>query len=404
MIEIELSYIYNSPLDEQTLTAMVEEFGTQHRVKVNLRMMTWASAWAEILTIASHGSGPDVSHIGGTWVSSLAKMNALRPFRVNEIAEIGGPASFMRPTWQSTSLFEDERIWSIPWTGWIYLVCYRKDLLEKVGVDVSSAFGTIQTFDKTLHLLKNSSLEIPWLNPEIRPPYTDLLHVAASWVWAAGGDFINSTGTQVAFDDPKAIEGLIVWLETYRAVHQDYRQILLEECSALFGEGRVAAMLTEIRQANVIIDTAKAPLVRENLGMATLTNVPWTGGGNFVIWEHIQGHHERERAALELVKFLTSKESNLRWRQECGHMPARVDALEEIYPIGNPLHEPIELAAHKGRAYYNIPLWRRIEFQLSQALGAVVKEAHENPSADSAGILRAQLEPLARRLNVTLST
>ena len=85
-------------------------------------------------------------------------------------------------------------------------------------------------------------------------------------------------------------------------------------------------------------------------------------------------------------------------------MPARVDALEEIYPIGNPLHEPIELAAHKGRAYYNIPLWRRIEFQLSQALGAVVKEAHENPSADSAGILRAQLEPLARRLNVTLST
>src|SRR5258706_10674022 len=122
MIEIELSYIYNSPLDEQTLTAMVEEFGTQHRVKVNLRMMTWASAWAEILTIASHGSGPDVSHIGGTWVSSLAKMNALRPFKANEIAEMGGPASFMKPACESTSPFEDERIWSIPSAGWIYVI------------------------------------------------------------------------------------------------------------------------------------------------------------------------------------------------------------------------------------------------------------------------------------------
>ena len=403
MVEIELSYIHSSPHDEQTLTAMVEEFGAQQRVKVNLRMMTWPNAWPEILTIASHGGGPDISHIGGTWVSSLAKMNALRPFKANEITEMGGPASFMKPTWESTSLFEDERIWSMPWTGWIYLICYRKDLLEKVGVDVSNAFSTIQAFDKTIGRLKNSSLEIPWLNPYIQPPYTDLLHIAASWVWAAGGDFINSTGTQVAFDSPKAIEGLTMWLETYRAVPETYKKLEMGDYSELFQEGRAAAMLTDIQRANTLIDTAKNPLVQENLGMATLTNVPWTGGGNFVIWEHVRGHHEREHAALELVRFMVSKDSNLRWKHACGHMPARADALEEIYPVGNPLHEPMELASQQGRTYYNIPLWRRIEYQLSQTLGAAVKEAHENPSVDSATILRAQLEPLARRLNLTLS-
>ena len=194
-----------------------------------------------------------------------------------------------------------------------------------------------------------------------------------------------------------------MWLETYRAVSQAYKYFEDGECSTLFQEGRVAAMLTDIQQANDIIDTAKDRLVRENLGMATFTDAPWTGGENFVIWEHTQGHRECERTALELVKFLTNKESNLRWRHACGYMPARVDALEEIYPVGNPLHDPMQLASYKGRAYHNIPLWRRIEYQLSQALGAVVKDAHDNPMADSAGILRAQLEPLARRLNLTLS-
>jgi hypothetical protein len=76
--------------------------------------------------------------------------------------------------------------------------------------------------------------------------------------------------------------------------------------------------------------------------------------------------------------------------------------LEESYPAGNPLHDAVLLAAHKGRAYYNVALWRRIEYQLSQELGAVINEANENPSADSGNILRAHMEPLAKRINVTI--
>ncbi len=399
MVEIELSYIFNSPKDEETLRAMMAEFGTINHIKVNLHQMLWPTAWPEILTIASHGSGPDVSHIGGTWVSSLAKMNALRPFKPNEIINLGGASSFMRPAWQSTNLLDDERTWSIPWTGWIYLVCYRKDLLEKAGVDPANAFQTIQHFNQTINLLKSSTIEIPWLNPYIPHPFTDLLHIAASWVWAAGGDFINSTGTQVAFDSPKAIEGLALWLETYRVVPAIYTHFEMGDCTALFMEGRAAAMLADIHHANTIA-LGKNPQV----AITAVTDVPWAGSGNFVMWEHVRWHPDREEAALKLIKFMVSKESNLRWNRECGHMPARADALAELYPPGNPLHEPMELASRQGRTYYNIPLWRRIEHQLTYALGMVVKEALENPSIDSATILRTHLEPLARRLNVTLST
>ncbi len=133
MIEIEFSYIHNFEDDQFTLAALVNEFGAEHNVKVHLREMTWQTAWAELFGFASHGSGPHVSHVGGTWVSSLARMNVLRPFTAGEIASMGGESAFMLPTWASCTLFDDQRIWAVPWTGWIYVVCYRKDLCHHDG-------------------------------------------------------------------------------------------------------------------------------------------------------------------------------------------------------------------------------------------------------------------------------
>ncbi len=404
MLEIKLSYIYNFEYDDQALAELVGEFGAQHGVKVHLQRMTWSTAWADLFTIASQDGGPDVSHIGSTWVSSLTKLNVLRAFKPSEIAEIGDPMPFMPATWQTTRMLEDERILSIPWTGWIYVVCYRKDLLKEAGIDVSKAFGTVQALSGTIAALQNSSLEIPWLNASISQPYTDLLHIAASWIWAAGGDFIDSSNTKVTFDSPRAIEGLIGWLDSYRAVPKEYRHLSQQETFELFVEGRAAAFLSDVHRANELLDKGNAKFTQENYGVATLTDVPWTGAGNFVIWNHTRGHFERERAAVELVKFLTNKAANLRWMQETGWMPARVDALKEIYPAGNPLHDAVMLAVEKGRAYKNIHIWRPIEYRLSMELAAVLNEVNENPSANSGDILRAHMQPLARRLNITLFT
>ena len=84
-------------------------------------------------------------------------------------------------------------------------------------------------------------------------------------------------------------------------------------------------------------------------------------------------------------------------------MPSRVDALKEIYPEGNPAHEAVLWAAMKGRGYYTVPAWRRIEHQLSDAIGIIVNEATENGRKDLNGILTIRLDPLAKRLNNTIT-
>lgn len=400
MTEIELSYTWSN--DDPTFAALVEEFSQQYGIKVRLRRLEWATAWIDLYTAVSNGQGPDVSNIGSTWVSTLAKLDALRPFKPAEVAEMGGESAFAAPIWESTKSVGDLRIWSIPWISWMYVLCYRKDVLQQMGIDPSKAFATPQAVQDTLAALKTSPLEIPWLNPEIVPPYTEFIHTAASWVWATGAEFVNSAGNKALFANPDTISGLTYWLNTYRAVPEPYQLLSTEECVDLFMQGRAAATLIHIQAANAILGADFTHFKAENIGFSNLTNTPWSGGNRFIVWDHTRIHPERERAAVELVKFMTTKAAGLRWMKNENLLPTRMDALDESYPPGHPLRETVMLAARHGRGYPNVPHWRRIETQLCLELGEVVKEARKNPAADSATILRTHLEPLARRLNIIL--
>ena len=402
MVEIEFSYINDFEDDERIWAELMEEFGAQQDVKVHLRPMIWDTAWADLFSYTTLGNGPQVSHVGNTWVSSLVRMNALRPFKSYEIADMGGAPAFMSPNWQTGLLPGDQRVWAIPWTAWIYVICYRKDLLAQVGVNPSEAFGTVAAAKTTIERLVNSSLEIPWLNTQIPMNYRCLLHIAASWVWAAGGEIIDKDGTQALFNSPQAIKGLKNWLDTYRAVPAPYKKLSQQETFDLFSSGRAAAVLANIHGTNSFMDTQTNPIVRDNLGVAPVTDVPWTGGGSFVIWDDLRGNPQKECAAVQLVKFLSSKETNLRYSRQAGSTPARIDALNEIYPPGNPARDAIMLTAKEGRSYYNMPIWRRIEYQLYEEIGAAVADATEHMSADAASILHMHLDPLAARLNITL--
>jgi multiple sugar transport system substrate-binding protein len=371
-------------------------------MKVRLRPLSWSEAWVELFTMVSQGEGSDVSNIGSTWVSTLAKLDALRPFKPEEVAQMGGKDAFVAPFWQSTQVFGDQRTWSIPSLGSMYVVFYRKDLLQSIGLDPEKALETPQVFQETLLALKESSLEIPWLTPDFPHPYIDLLHTAASWVWAAGGQFISPAGDKVLFDSPQAIEGFAHWLNTYRFVKEQHQFLSIEECRDLVRTGRVAASLMLSNMAHTILYGKVTNIKKENIGFSNLTNVPWVGGGSYVIWDHVQAHPERLRAALELVKFLSTKQSNLRMMREADLLPVRMDALHESYPPDSPLHGPVMQVAASGRSYDNVSHWRRIEAQLCFELRAVLERVRENPAVDSASALRARLEPLARRLNMVL--
>ena len=361
------------------MKSLLDDFSGQYGVKVKLNTMTWGTAWTDFVTIASHGKGPDLSHIGGTWVSSLAIMNALRPFSLKDIDEMGGEEAYLAPTWKSGLLYDDKRVWSIPWTGYTFVVCFRKDMLGQLGVDGETAFGTIESLSSTVRKLERSNFEIPWLMPSAPAPYSDLVHMAASWIWEAGGDYIHidQTGEEIVFNSPQAYRGLKAWMELYRVVPRAYASLNQFDSSSLFAQGKATAVVADNRFATSVLLGSAEEIVKKNLGVAALTSVPWYGGGSLVIWRHTQGYPDRERAAVQLVKFLTGKEAELRWAKEVHSLPARVEALHELYPSGNPLNHAFTRASEMGRAYPAVPLWRRLEYQIAQGLNQCLQEVRE---------------------------
>lgn len=404
MIEIQMSCIPDAEVDYQTLSDLAGQFERQSGIRVHLYRMTWGTAWTDFLTIASHGRGPDLSHLGGSWVSSLATMNALRFFRPAEVEAMGGAEAFSRPTWASTRLAGDERVWAIPWTGYLYIICYHPDLLEAAGVDAAQAFGTRHALAAATERLARAGLEIPLIVPYVPPPYTDLVHMAASFVWSAGGDFVDAEGKRVLLDQPAVLEGMKNWLDFYRLMPPAYFHLAQEESLTLFLQRRAAMLVADNRfvVTNLIRGRGRGENAAPAIGFANLSETPWMGGGNFVIWQHAQGYPDRERAAVEFVQFLSSKDAHLLWAERVNSMPARLDALQEIYPPGHPLERTVTQAVQHGRDYLNVPLWRRLEFQIAQALGGLLNEAQENRGVDSASLLEKHLFPLAERLNLTL--
>ena len=83
-------------------------------------------------------------------------------------------------------------------------------------------------------------------------------------------------------------------------------------------------VVIDIRSAIELLSSGTAPSIRVNLGTAVVSQVPWVGGSNLVIWRHAQGYPERERAAFALINFLAGKETQMSFAQKARTLPARL--------------------------------------------------------------------------------
>ncbi len=390
MLNLELSTFYGDFEELDALSRLLEPFNEQTRALVKTKRMHWMTSWSELISVASLGSGPDISQIGNTWISSLTGLNAIRPFKPSESQAMGGDLLF--PNAETPN-----PCWSIPWTIYAFVICYRKDHFAEKGIDPASAFSSQAATIETIQKLGEA-----WLTPFVPNPYPDMLHIAASWVWGNGGELVayKNNRPQIVFDQPAAIQGFSNWLESYRAVPASHR-LNGRDCMGLFQQGKASAVVSGMRMANTLLASADEKTI-ENIGFAPISSMPWVGGDSLVLWKHSQREAEREKVALELVKFLTSKENVIQFCQAANSLPARQDALDTLYPSSHPLHETVQAISKSGRRYPAINEWRSIEHQLVQELDTIVHEAYRNPAQTSQEIVEKRLHPLAQRLNRTM--
>ena len=400
MTTIEFSLIPDADTDYDTVARLMEDFKRETRIEVHLKRMEWGNAWPQLIGIATQGQGVDISHVGSTWVSSLMTMNALRPIPSHIVNKLGGEQAFVHSTWTNVVAEDDRHAYGIPLSSYVYIVAYRKDLLQQAGLNEATAFATPAALTESVTRLEAlNACENAWLMPVVPHPFNDFVHIAASWIWSSGGSLMDNRGKQVVFNSPAAIAGLSSFLKLLQRV-PDTDYLGADECMNALVQGKASAVITDARALNTAIHR-KAPNI-ENIGAASLMSIPWSGGGSIVIWRHTHGYPDRLDAAYKLVEFMTRKQTMIELANNCYTLPSRTDALDELFPPDHALRPVMLQLISTGRSYRAIALWHRIEYQFGAELGVVAKKLIKDKTLDVESTIREAMDSLAYRLNLTL--
>jgi multiple sugar transport system substrate-binding protein len=362
---------------------IVKPFEQETGIDVKVQLVSWEVQFDRIRNAAVSGEGPDVTQAGTTQVPFFAALNGFEDLS-DRVGEIGGKDAYAPGVWKTTQVLGREGTWSVPWFTEARSIYYRKDLLEKAGVDPETAFDSWDSFRATLEKLKSSGAVDNKNTFAFGSPGKqafDLVHHVMPFVWDAGGSELSEDAKSSTIASPEAQEGvkfiadlLPAGLYDPTALEKDGTQV--EET---FKGGRLAVfiggpwVLSTIPRKD---DEAWAPEARRNVGVAPMPEGPSGSAYTFVGGSNLQmfKSSENKDAAWELIKFLSQDSTQKAYADLMGFFPARLEPQEETAQK-DANHQSFYEAIQDGRTYAPIPQWGQIETAYKTRFGNILDSA-----------------------------
>jgi multiple sugar transport system substrate-binding protein len=382
------------------LSDVLAEFDQQSQTRTELQITSWGDLWAVLRRTALSRGQMDVSEVGTTWVESLARMKALRPFTNRDIGRLGGAENYAPSIWKTATVPGDARVWAIPWRADVRVIYYWRDMLEAAGIDEETAFATAEHTEYTLERLQAAGNVAPFAAPgDHRAPVS--LYQAASWIWGMGGDFASEDGDYTTFCEPAALEGIAAYFRLLLNTSQINESTKTDEVHDQFANRQLAAIMSGTWFMVALRHQNADNEMYANLGVALPPGPSFVGGSNLIVFQHIAPRLERR--ALALIEFLTSPEIEGEYGYLSGGLPARLDVLSEPPFSTDPYNQIFVEALQGGRSLPTISLWATVEENLFSAFNLIWERLQENPNQPAESVVQEVLEPLAVRLDRTLA-
>jgi multiple sugar transport system substrate-binding protein len=397
---LDLSFHVHTDGDPNQLRERLESFRQTHRnIELPITVLPWDTAWSDLVRIALYKDGADLSEVGTTWLGSFVGMDALRPFTLPELSKLGGAAAFLPASWQNGSLIGDQAQWGIPWLADTRVIFYWREMFEQAGIDEASAFHSFAQMQDTLARLQANGISTPWAVPT-RNTHNTLYNIA-SWVWAAGGDFVTPDSAHIAINQADAKAGMQAYFDLYRFMPQQTAPMDGFQTIRLFEEQRLAAVMSGPWFLGTMGVHGMTPDTLARIGVALPPGPSFVGGTMLAIWKHLP--HGLDQTAIDLIRYLVT---DVVWQDyyfRSGMLPARLDLLAQPPFSTDPHYQVITRALQQGRTHARLPMWGLIEERLTTALAQIWNEVRAAPQQDVAALIGKYIDPLAQRLEATLT-
>jgi len=370
---IHLWIFNNSPNPLDDMNKILKDFHIENPgLKVEVTILDWGSGLSKMNLAAATRNGPDVVQVPSTWAASLTDIGALMP--LDSITSTwGNPNLFITGSRETMKPKNSSNITSLPWFLDVRPFYYRDDVLKKLNIDPNT-INSREKFVEVLQKIKESNISIndKIISPMEYPAKNDwnIVHNFASWVFSAGGSFLNKEFTNSNLLDSKTLDGIYYYLNFVKNGYNDYSN--LDKTTAGvnndFDQGKTA----------FIGETTQRYLYFENQNLLLGPNaqiveygcmVPPTakkgeagkyflGGSNLGIFKTTK----IKRESLTLLRYLTTQsDAQLKFSKASGFLPALSETYNLPYFSENKNRKIFQKIVENGMSYPTVPFWSAIE-------------------------------------------
>lgn len=374
---LQLWIMPNSPDPAADMLHVLRNFELENPgIEVQVTILDWSVAWTKITTAAATHSGPDVLQMPTTWAASISAMGALMPLD-SLLAVSGGDSAFaevsMKFARPGTSFAT-----SLPWFLDVRPLFFRRDALAEAGVDPKTLLNWTD-FRKALLKIQKADLTIEGMRiaPIGYPGKHDwnVIHNLAPWVWGAGGDFLDSTGSESRLATKESIAGILFYLNLVRDGFNSKKNLTknTNQVSMDFDEGRLAFWF-DVTNKTLYLDSPRflggssKNVTARNYSVMLPPTAPagkstyyFAGGSNL----SVSRFTKHKRSSMALVRYLSSRpDVQLELSRVTGFLPALLSTYEYPYFKEDETRGVFQQMISRLRSYPAVPYWGEIETEI----------------------------------------
>ena len=405
---VKLWIMPNGPDPQADMEKALKPFTDKTGINVDVEVVDWGVQLDRIRNAAVSGEGPDVTQAGTTQVPFFAALGGFEDLS-GRVGDIGGKEAYADGVWKTTEVVGQDGTWAVPWFTEARVIYYRKDVLERAGVDPASAFTDWDTFRSTLETIKQ---KVPGVSPFGSPGKKafDLVHHVMPFVWDAGGAELSGDAKQSTINSAQAKQGVTFMADLIKDGLYDSSELERDgtQVENQFKGGKLATwmggpwVLGSVKRSD---DENWVPAARRNVGVAPMPKGPtgegytFVGGSNLMMFKNSK--HKNE--AWELIKFLSQDQVQTDYASIQGMFPARVEPQQAYGESEGADFKAVFDAIQQGRTYAPVPQWAQIENAYKGRFGNILDSAAGKGASYSPDAVQKQLDEAAKEADGLLA-
>ena len=297
---------------------LVTAFEESTSIEVNVQRIPFEGQEQKILTACATRTAPDLARVDCAFLGKLAHRHALLDIDIGELADKIVPVALQ-------SCILNGKLYGVPDQLTCVCLFYNKKLFREAGLDPNKPPATWAEFLEYAQKLTDPSKGIYGF------AMRNTLWWTLPFFYSFGANFIEDN--TCVLNSPEAVAALQFKVDLYRKYKVEpgaWKSGAIDPDMGFQNE-KYAMVLNgpwKIKLLKAIgIDFGVAPIPAGKKGGYTTI-----GGTNFVIFRGTK--HKDE--AVEFIKFIVSKESQIIWANELGQVPVNMEAFPYVDTTRHP--------------------------------------------------------------------